>query len=38
MFGKDFWRILRVIYIIIKALIEMKPPNDKPLEDLDEAH
>lgn len=35
MFGKDFWRVIRMIYIILKALVEMKPPNDHKIEDLD---
>lgn len=35
MFGKDFWKVLRILYLVIKALIEMKPPNGSPLEDLE---
>lgn len=34
MFGKDFWRILRLIYVILKALIEMDPPTGGKLDDL----
>lgn len=36
MFGKDFWKILRIIYIILRALIETQPPAGRPLEDLEE--
>lgn len=35
MFGKDFWRILRIVYLVIKALLESDPPNGSKLEDLD---
>jgi len=27
MFGKDFWIILRVIFVIVKALVSMKPED-----------
>ncbi len=36
MFGKDFWKVLRIIYLVLKALIEMVPPNGKPIEDFDD--
>jgi len=35
MFGKDFWRILRLVYIVLKALIQMDPKNGDHLDDLD---
>ncbi|KKM64246.1 hypothetical protein LCGC14_1503310 [marine sediment metagenome] len=34
MFGKDFWLIIRIIYIIIKALLAMDPKNGNGLPDL----
>lgn len=27
MFGSDFWKILRIIYIIIKALVRANPDD-----------
>lgn len=35
MFGKDFWRIIRLIYIILKALIQMPPENGDHMDDLE---
>lgn len=33
MFGKDTWFIIRIIYIIIKALLAMDPKNGNDLPD-----
>lgn len=35
MFGKDVWRIIRLIYIILKALIQMDGGNGNHLDDLE---
>lgn len=35
MFGKDIWRIIRLIYIILKALIRMDGSNGDHLDDLE---
>lgn len=35
MFGKDVWRIIRLVYIILKALIQMDGSNGNNLDDLD---
>ncbi|MBA7675776.1 hypothetical protein ES703_84013 [subsurface metagenome] len=34
MFGVNFWIIIRVVYIIIKALLAMPPENGDKLPDL----
>lgn len=36
MFGKDIWFVIKLIYIIIKALLAMDPKNGDSLPDLDD--
>jgi len=36
MLGKDFWRIIRLIYIIVKVLLQADPSNGSQLPDIDE--
>jgi len=31
MFGKDFWKILKILYVVIRALIMMPPPGNGDL-------
>lgn len=36
MFGKDFWKILRMLYLIIRALLQAQPPEHGDLPDLED--
>jgi len=36
MFSSDFWKVLKILYLIVRALLLSKPPNNGDLPDLEE--